>query len=299
VANLSIPDSLTVENAPGYTQLWLRYFSTPSRRERISELSDGLALGHGKYKVVGHIGAGGQGNAYLAMDSSPLPQAVVLKEYIMPVHKGTARLEQTLQKLNNEANILQSINHDQIVRCLDCFVEDYRGYLVLEYVDGQTLKELVAAEGAQPEKTVIDIALQMCDILQYLHALTPPVVHRDIAPDNIMLPDTGKVKLVDFNVAHRLETIATATVVGKHAFIPPEQFRGKPTAQSDIYALGCTMYFLLIGDDPEPISQSHPRSRNATVSEGLDLIVARATTPDASKRYQSVDELRYDLLQLG
>ena len=103
---------------------------------------------------------------------------------------------------------------------LDAFIEDYRGYLVLEYVRGESLKAMVEQLGPQPEEIVVTWAVQTCCILEYLHSLTPPVVHRDITPDNLMLEENGNIKLVDFNVACLVDSTSTSTVVGKHAYIP-------------------------------------------------------------------------------
>ena len=116
-------------------------------------------------------------------------------------------------------------------------------------------------------------------------------MHRDITPDNLLLQNDGTIKIVDFNVAYQVDSSATATVVGKHAFIPAEQFRGKPTPQSDIYALGATMYYLLTGEEPEPITESHPARVDEAVPQELDAIIGKATTNDLSRRYQNVDEL--------
>jgi serine/threonine protein kinase len=171
--------------------------------------------------------------------------------------------------------------------------------LVMEYVAGTPLKSLVLKEGPQPEKLVVELAMQICDMLIHLHGMTPPVVHRDLTPDNLILQDDGQLKLVDFNVAHQLESAATATVVGKHCYIPPEQFRGKPTAQSDIYALGCTLYYLLTGEEPEPLSVSHPREKNASLSIEIDSIVADCTELEAQKRYSDAAQLKEALLELA
>src|SRR5262249_7553965 len=128
------------------------------------------------------------------------------------------------------------------------------------------------------------------------HTMDPAIIHRDLTPDNLILQSDGIVKLVDFNVAHQLESSATATVVGKHAYIPPEQFRGKPTAQSDIYALGCTLHFLLTGQEPDPLTVSRPRLINANVSEELNHIIATCTSLDPTKRYSSAEEVKQALL---
>jgi serine/threonine-protein kinase len=223
---------------------------------------------------------------------------VVLKEYVLPVHRGQLTAERTAEKLRLEAAILQNLSHSKIVRLLDAFIEDYRGYLVLEYIDGESLKDKVERLGPQPQQHVIQLALQVCEILDYLHSQTPPVVHRDITPDNLLLQEHGELKLVDFNVACQVDLSATATVVGKHAYIPAEQFRGKPAPQSDIYALGGTMFYLLTAQEPEPISVSHPRSLVPEVSIALDEIVAKCTASELSDRYACVFELSEALQQL-
>jgi serine/threonine protein kinase len=121
------------------------------------------------------------------------------------------------------------------------------------------------------------------------------VVHRDFTPDNLILNNDGVLKLVDFNVAQQKDVTATGTVVGKHAYLPPEQFRGHPGTRSDIYALGATLYYLLTGEEPEPISVSRPRAVVGQVSQELDDIVARATAPNETDRYGTVQELEADL----
>src|SRR5262249_34843353 len=129
-----------------------------------------------------------------------------------------------------------------------------------------------------------------------LHGLSPPVVHRDFTPDNLILNVDGTLKLIDFNVARQsVESTTSGTVVGKHAYLPPEQFRGMPETQSDIYAMGATLHFLLTGADPEPISVSHPRQICSDVSEELNAVVEKSTALDLQKRYQSVAELKADL----
>lgn len=307
-----------------YTELWLKYFSAPAEREKTGLLQKDMVLDRGRYVVHCTVGGGGQGTAYLATIDRSVPpppvideeeaeeetqnsdvkhimqpnetalarsEQVVLKEYVLPIHRGQLTAERTADKLRAEAEILQKLRHPQIVELQDAFIEDYRGYLVLEYVNGEPLKSLVDRLGPQPESQVVDWALQTCEILRYLHGLTPPVVHRDITPDNLMLQEDGKIKLVDFNVAYQVDSSTTATVVGKHAYIPAEQFRGKPTPQSDVYALGGTMYYLLTGTEPVPITQSHPAKVNEHVSPELDAIVAQATANSLQARFATVDDL--------
>jgi len=121
------------------------------------------------------------------------------------------------------------------------------------------------------------------------------VVHRDFTPDNLMLGHGDILKLIDFNVAQHLESMSTHAVVGKHSYIPPEQFQGETTQQSDIYAMGATLFFLLTGKDPEPISVSRLKEARMDVSDELDAIVAKATATDTAYRYVSCEEIKREL----
>ncbi len=121
---------------------------------------------------------------------------------------------------------------------------------------------------------------------------------RIFTPDKLMLHNFTLVKLLDFNVAQQLESGNSRAVVGKHAYLPPEQFRGRATIRSDVYALGATMFFLLTGKDPEPISTSHPKKFASAVSLELDAIVARATETSQENRYPDSQALKADVHRL-
>lgn len=286
---------LTPPSDYSYTELWLQALSAPPKRERLTPLPEGTSLQDGKYTVAGQLGVGGQGTAYLA-EAQDHDVAVVLKEFILPVYVEVNVRRQALEKMQNEATMLRRLDDPRVVRLHDFFIEDHRGYLVLERIDGMSLRQLVSASGALDESKVRDLAEQMCKMLIYLHGLSPPVVHRDFTPDNLILGKDGILKIVDFNVAQQSESTATGTVVGKHAYISPEQFRGKPTPQSDIYAMGATLFYLLIGEDPEPITASHPITIESSISPELDAIIAKATALNASARYQDINELYNDLV---
>ncbi len=135
----------------------------------------------------------------------------------------------------------------------------------------------------------------MCDALTYLHALDPAVVHGDVTPDNVMLQNSGSIKLMDFDAAAELTRNKSNTVVGKHAYMSPEQFKGELEDSCDMYALGCTLNFLLTGSDPEPVSESHPKNVVDSVSKEMNEIVATATKFDATKRFSSLQEMRQHL----
>lgn len=281
-----------------YTELWLQALSAPPKRERFQPLVKGATLRDGRYQVVDSLGVGGQGFAYHTRDNNNERQ-VVLKEFILPVYVDVNVRKSALEQFENEARILRQLEHPQIVKLLDFFVEDHRAYLVLELIDGSSLRQIVERNGRLTEEQVRGLAGQMGELLTYLHSCSPPVVHRDFTPDNLILGKDGVLKLIDFNVAQEeAEATTTGTVVGKHAYLPPEQFRGMPVPQSDIYAFGATLQFLLTGEDPEPISVSKPKELRADVSDGLDHIVSRATAIELEERYATIREAVEDLQNL-
>ncbi len=281
-----------------YTELWLQSLTTPPKRERLAPLTPGQILKSGRYAIGEQLGTGGQGVAYLATSNDAASQTIVVKELVLPVFVDKAARRQALEKFEREAVMLQSLSHPRVVRLLDYFIEDHRGYLVLEHIDGSSLRKLVEEKGILDQQKVLELAEQMCDILQYLHGLSPPLVHRDFTPDNLILNADGVLKLIDFNVAHQKEAHTTATVVGKHAYLPPEQFRGKPVPQSDIYAMGASLHFLLTGHDPEPVSVAHPILMNESVIPALDALIARATELDTKKRFASAQEILVALQEI-
>lgn len=277
-----------------YTEMWLQALSAPPKREKLKPLTPESRVKDGQYKVLRSLGVGGQGQAYLA-DEVIGGATVVLKEFILPVYVDIGVRKSALEQFENEARILQHLEHPQIVKLLDYFIEDHRAYLVLEHIKGQSLREYVQKNGPLSEEKVRELAAQMCSILSYLHGLSPPVVHRDFTPDNLILRFDGTLKLIDFNVARQQESTTSGTVVGKHAYLPIEQFRGMPTTQSDIYAMGATLFYLLTGADPEPISVSNPQRLNPSISDTLSEIVREATALEPRVRYADIDKLERDL----
>lgn len=285
-----IPGKRESENS--HTRLWLEYFSPPGKRARTAKLAEGDMLHNGAYRIEGQVGAGGQGTAYLASKTLGDDSQVVLKEYVLPVHKGEQMSVERVALLNRESEILSKIDHQDIVKLIDCFVEDHRGYMVLEYVEGETLRQIVKREGPQSEATVRKWATMLCSIVEYMHGLQPPIIHRDITPDNLILQKDGRIKLVDFTVAHQFDSSGGATIVGKQAYIPPEQFQGESCPQSDLYAVGATIYFLLVGQDPSPMETSHPKKQVDSLSSEIDDVVARATAFSVADRFASASEMR-------
>jgi tRNA A-37 threonylcarbamoyl transferase component Bud32 len=279
-----------------FTELWIAALSAPPSRERILPLDPGVRLNEKKYEIEKQLATGGQGTAYLAKAKDRASELVVLKEYILPIYVTREAVKNSIESLEHEARLLKKIDHAKIVKCLDFFVEDHRGYIVLEYVQGENLRDLILKNKILPEQLVLDLARQMCDILSYLHCQEPPIVHKDFTPDNLILEKNGSLKLIDFNIAQQLSETNASAVGGKAAYMAIEQVQGNPCPQTDLYAMGACLYFLLVGEDPEPISVSCPRQKRIDIDEKFAKLIARCTEPDLSLRYDSAASVRMDLV---
>lgn len=291
-----LAESLMAQQNTSYTELWLQSLTSSPNRENLDPLEPGHTLNESRYEVVMKLGVGGQGAAYLSRLNSIIErqhcQEVVLKETIFPIFVEDSIRRQSLERFEHEARTLNLLSHDRIVKLIDYFVEDHRGYLVLEHIEGKNLRDHAYGKPMR-EKEVLELALQMCDMLEYLHGRN--VIHRDFTPDNLMLERSGTLKLIDFNVAQTQATGMTGTVVGKHAYVPPEQFRGKPVNASDVYAMGCTLFFLLTGHDPEPITQSKVKSKRPEIGTATDTIIRTCTNLKAETRYEDIRTLRDEI----
>ena len=283
---------LDSNKAPTYTQLWLDDMQS-FRRRSVQELPPHSCLQDGRYTLLEKIATGGQAKIYKAFDRQR-DCNVALKELILPINAGAEVRNRSFANVKKEATLVGSLNHPGILKLLDNFVEDHRAYIVLEFIEGKTLRQMVQSGTAFDPAATVSTAIMIAEILAHLHGQSPPVVHRDIAPDNLMQAVDGRVVLLDFNVAQQLESNTTKTVVGKHNYMAPEQFKGKPTTQSDLYSLGCTLYFLLTAVDPRPLSCSHPGAL-VEVPSWLDEVVGKLTALDSSQRFATAEELLCEL----
>lgn len=299
-------ENLSATQSHAYTELWLQALTAPSKRQSLDPLTEGKKLQSGKYEIRSQLAVGGQGTAYLAESAEPTEQLsedddhvirldsanIVVKEFVLPLFVDANSRKDALKKFLDEADLLKRLDHQRVVKLSDCFVEDHRGYLVLERIYGDSLYKMVLENGPFTEGRVLELLDQMLDVLSYLHSQVPPVVHRDFAPDNLILGQDGILKLVDFNVAQQTENSVVGTIVGKQSYVPPEQLRGMATPGSDIYALGATLYFLLTAQNPEPLSVSHPIDIVPHISKEIDQLVAGCTRLDEADRFKSVSEIR-------
>ncbi|WP_019503349.1 serine/threonine-protein kinase [Pleurocapsa sp. PCC 7319] len=247
---------------------------------------------YSRYQITTILGQGGMGTTYAAIDLSN-SQPVAIK---------VVSLRQTqdwkiLELFEREAKVLANLNHPYIPNYLDYFQldteDDRRFYLVQELVEGKSLAELVQQGWHATEKEVKDIATQVLDILIYLHSITPPVIHRDIKPQNIIRRDDGKVYLVDFGAVQNVyrHTIGIdGTSVGTFGYMPPEQYRGKVVPASDLYSLGCSLLFILTAKSPSKLPQKRMKINfhsEVKLSKTFCSWLTRAIEPIIEDRFQS------------
>ena len=283
-------DSITSSKEMSYTAVWEEEMERRFSSTAFVVLEPETELQSGKLSVVRQLAFGGLSAVYLCQVNKR--DMAVLKESVVPADASNELKSKAEEMFAREARFLIGLEHNNIVRVQDYFVENGRNYMLLEHIDGPDLRQYVKRYGPQPEHRCIEWTKSILDALQHLHERTPPIIHRDISPDNIVLEKECNIKIIDFGAANEFIGTATGTLVGKQSYLPLEQLRGKAVPQSDIYGLGCTLHFILTGEDPEPLAVSHPRQLRAEVSEEMDQLIARCTDPDPTKRPQSAAELR-------
>lgn len=249
----------------------------------------------GKYEVLREIGRGGMSVVYLAMDTH-LNKQWAVKEIRK---KGSGKNDEiVVNSLLAEANMMKRLDHPSLPRIVDIIDNGVTIYVVMDYIEGESLDKILNEYGAQSEEMVIGWAKQLCDALGYLHSQKSPIIYRDMKPANVMLKPEGNIKIIDFGIAreYKEQNLADTTVLGTKGYAPPEQYSGQTDARSDIFALGMTMHHLLTGVDPRSGEAYAPvRQWNPELSEGIEIIIDRCVEPAAENRYQSCADLLYDL----
>ena len=249
----------------------------------------------GKYEILTEIGRGGMSVVYLAMDTH-LNKQWAVKEIRK---KGNGKNDEVIvNSLLAEANLMKRLDHPALPRIVDIIDNGITIFVVMDYIEGESLDKILEEYGAQPEELVIGWAKQLCDALSYLHSQKPPIIYRDMKPANVMLKPEGNIKIIDFGIAREYKelSLADTTVLGTKGYAPPEQYSGQTDARSDIYALGMTMHHLLTGIDPRTGEAYAPvRMWNPEVSEGMEMIIDKCVQPAAEHRYQNCQDLLYDL----
>ena len=248
----------------------------------------------GKYEIISKIGEGGMSYVYLAIDINTMYRWAV-KEVR---RDGEKDFQLVRQNLTAERDILTKLSHPNLPRIIDVIENDDSFFIVMDYIEGETLMKLVSEKGAQREKKVIEWAKQLCDVLQYLHTRKPPIVYRDMKPSNVMLRKDGSVCLIDFGTAreYKEKNLADTRCLGTFGYAAPEQFGGfgQTDARTDIYCLGATLYHLVTGINPaDPPYEIRPiREFNEKLSPALEEIIIKCTQSNPDDRYQSCAQLK-------
>jgi len=200
-----------------------------------------------RYEILKEIGRGGMSVVYLAMDNR-LNKSLVVKDIRKRQHSNNELL---INSLIVEANMLKKLDHGALPKIYDIIESSGDIYVVMDYIEGESLKERLKRDNVIPQKEVLDWAKQLANVLGYLHTRQPhPIIYRDMKPDNVMLTPEGKIKLIDFGIAreYKTENSTDTTNLGTKAYAAPEQISGKQTdARTDIYSLGVTLYHLATG----------------------------------------------------
>lgn len=253
----------------------------------------------GKYRILSPLGSGGFGSVYLAEDTW-IDKKVALK---VP-HKQNLDFSEMVK----EPRLLASMSHPNIVTVLTAERQENVFFIVMEYVTGETLEHIIMREGALDLNRALDFTCQICNAVDHAHRAG--ILHRDLRPGNMLVSDTGLLKVTDFGTSRFLEIAAHGTtVIGSPPYMAPEQFHGKAVFASDVYSVGVTMYQMLTGslpyDTPAPADIERlmrgelviaPRIKNSKIPKAISNIILKALEPDQTRRYQRAAELLQDTL---
>lgn len=260
---------------------------------RVGDLVDG------KYRIIAQTGKGGMSTVWLALN-----EAVNKQWAIKEVKKSSSSTSDQIIKQNlvTEAGILRHLKHPHLPSIVDIFNEDDTFLIVMDYIEGRTLSDILKEQGRQPQADVVDWALQICSVFKYLHSLNPPIIYRDMKPGNVMLKPDGNIMVIDFGTAreYKHESGEDTIHLGTKGYAAPEQFQDnhqQTDPRTDIYNLGATMYHLVTGKNPSkpPFKFLPIRQVDRTLSSGLESIILKCVAPDPNERYQTVDDLEFAL----
>ncbi len=264
----------------------------------------GKQLG-GRYEILGRVGGGGMAIVYKGLDNL-LHRHVAVKV----LRQQYVHDEEFIQRFRREAQAAASLSHPNVVSIYDVGQEEDIHYIVMEYIEGTTLNELIKEKAPLQVEEAVHVAIQICDALDHAHH--NQIIHRDIKPHNILIGKNGRVKVTDFGIARAVtsSTITqTGSVVGSVHYFSPEHAKGTPTGeQSDLYSLGIVMYQMLtgrlpfLGESPISVALKHlqedveePRKVNPLIPQSVENIILRAMRKSTSERYRSAKDMLSDL----
>lgn len=285
--------------------------ATPSLQNNQRRLQAGVELSGARYKIEKLVAAGGMGAVYRAIDTR-FHRPCAVKE-MLDEFRTDAERTQSVEWFTREATLLLDLNHPCIPRVRDFFMEQGKHYLVMDFIEGRTLGDVVEKEGNVPgvngtrgvtEARVRSWAQQICSVLVYLHRQDPPIIFRDLKPSNIMVTQQDEVKLIDFGIARSLQGQGQqATVISTMGYAPPEQMLGDPEPRSDLYALGATLHKVLTRHDasnnkPNIFVFPPVRVLRPDVSAAFEQIVMKALAYKVEERWSSALEMERAIMNL-
>ncbi len=273
-------------------------------------LALGTPLSNERYKIEKLAAAGGMGAVYRALDTR-FNRPCAVKEMLDEFQSDTER-NQAVEWFGREATLLLDLSHPCIPHVRDFFVEEGKHYLVMDFIEGRTLGEVLEKEGivaglngahGVPEARARSWAQQICSVLAYLHRQNPPVIFRDLKPSNIMLTDRDEIKLIDFGIARTFQKQQQATIIMTIGYAPPEQLHGMPEPRSDLYALGATLHRMLTRHDaannkPSIFSFPPVRTLRPDVSRAFEQVIMKALAPTVEQRWVSAAEMERAIINL-
>jgi F-box protein 11 len=258
-----------------------------------------------RYRISTPLGQGGFGTIYKAQDTRFNNALRAVKE-MSAQSLDPAERQQAIAAFKHEAHLLAGLMHPNLPRIYDHFEEKGRWYLVMDYIEGETLEERLAkmAGGKMTVQQVLPIALQLCTVLHYLHMRQPPIIFRDLKPANVMLSADDHLYLIDFGIARLFKSgqAKDTVALGSPGYAAPEQYgKAQTTEQADIYSLGATLHHLLSGRDPsdEPFQFPPLKLDQAPGGSALAQLVRQMVETDKSKRPKSMQEVKQRLQNLS
>lgn len=254
-----------------------------------------------RYRILEQVGKGGFGAVYKAADTLFGYRLVAVKE-MGQSHLGAQEMAEAIEAFKHEAHLLAGLQHSNIPAIYDYFGEAGRWYLVMDFIEGETLEEHLAKSRGKylPVEKVLEIGTQLCTVLDYLHTRQPAIIFRDLKPANIILTPSGRVYVIDFGIARHFKPgqLSDTIAFGSPGYAPPEQYgKTQTTPRADIYALGATLHQLLTGDDPSqtPFRFAPLQLGSQTTPAGLDKLIASMLEIEEKRRPASMSAIRYEL----
>lgn len=251
----------------------------------------------GSYQILRILGKGGMGTTYLVWNKNKTIQGAPFLLVLKEMNANMARIPKARELFEREARVLKSLDHPNIPKYYDFFVEEDRKYLVMELIHGHNLEQLTYSCGTVNPERAVEWMIQVCQTLSYLHSLQPSLVHRDIKPANLILRNLdSRIMLLDFGAVKELGT-SLSTRIGVEGYSAPEQYRGKPCPQSDLYGIGTTLIFLVTGKTPmQYFAYDSDRyefkiDQIPNLSPQLQMVLKKTCQADPSDRYQTAQEL--------